>query len=196
MQTAHHTDSTFLVPMRDQSPDVGFWPQPVEPIQNEVAELAARHCRTFPTDQTLTFRALVAFGLALIALLKARATQDIDDEILPTIRPVTGDAAQIQKIVAARLGRLLDWICRGRRVLDMGPRAFAVASHIRASAVDHRTDQAAAVEIGNGARQSIAKIRSEFRRDLGADYPGENGETSDTKRKCKNSRNTKLQGNK
>ena len=70
----------------------------------------------------------------------------------------------------------------------MGVRAFVVASHIRRSAIDNRTDQQAALEVGNDSRASVNKTKGEFRRALGADYPGENGKSSNTKRRCANSR--------
>ena len=53
-------------------------------------------------------------------------------------------------------------------------------------------DQQAALEIGNDSRASINKIKADFRRMFGADYPGENGKGSNTKAKCKNSRIAQL----
>ena len=80
---ALNADSAFVVPGRGEPPDVGFWPGAVEPIRNEVEELAAEHCRKFPTDPAKLFAALVAFGLAIIALLRKRVAQDVDDGIVP-----------------------------------------------------------------------------------------------------------------
>ena len=138
----------------------------------------------------ISLRTLVAFGLSVVALIERRAAADIEDfsRPAPVAPKATLSPEEKRRVVAAELGRILDWICKGRPVLDMGVRAAVVASHIRAGAIDHRTDQQLALEIGNGTRASVNKTKAEFRRSLGADYPGENGKGSNTKTRCKNSR--------
>ena len=196
MQAAHHTAGTFLVPLKGRSPDVGeVCATYVEKLEDEIAEIVAKYTERIPGVQRAVQAILLALALEVVGLLKRRAETDIVDFPGPVTvadNPERSRAHE-RRIVAAHLGRLLDWICKGRRVPDMGPRVFVVAAHIRAAAVDHRTDQQAANEIGNDSRASINKIRANFRRDLGADYPGENGKSSNTKTRCKNSRINQLQ---
>ena len=204
--TALHAGSAFMVPRHGEPPDVGFWSGAVEPLEFEIDELAAQWCGTFPKNGVGLFPWLVSFALAIVALLRRRAKEDIDDgfisepkpsepaveEPAPTHPPIIVVVEGEEKRFAARMGRFLDWTCKGRTLIEMGARVFVFASFIRASAVDGRTDQDAAWELGNDSRASINRIKSEFRRDLGADYPGATGKSKDTRRKCKKSRNKQL----
>lgn len=60
--------------------------------------------------------------------------------------------------MAARLGRILDWACKGKRILDMGVHIFAVCAHVHAAAIDHRTNQDAADKLGNSSRALVNRI--------------------------------------
>ena len=195
MQAAHHTHGKFLVPLRGQSPDVGeVCAAYVERLEDEIAEIVRKYTPRIPGVARTVQAILLALALEIVGLLKRRAEADIED--FPRAVTIADNPersrAHERRVVAAHLGRILDWICKGRRVPDMGARVFVVASHIRAAAVDHRTDQQAALEIGNDSRASINKIKGEFRRGLGADYAGENGKSSNTKTRCKNSRINQL----
>ncbi len=185
-----HDPNKFIVPRRDAAPDVGVVATAyTEPIKDEVTELAALRLEKM-VERTTNLPMLVAFGLSVVALVERRAAADIADFARPAPTATKAELAPVEKrrIVAAELGRILDWVCKGRPVLDMGVRAAVVASHIRADAIDHRTDQQLALEIGNASRASVNKTKAEFRRALGADYAGENGKGSNTKTRCKNSR--------
>ncbi len=210
-----HQDGRFIVPRKDDAPDVGVVARTyTEPLGDEITELAAGHCTRF-VERSTNLAELVTFGRALVDLIERRQAAGVDDfpdrtpvqpeqeqeqEAAPEEKPrrVLSDLtpAEKRRLVSAELGRLLDWICKGRRVLDMGLRVAAVASHIRRAAVDHRTDQELASEMGNDSRNSINKIKADLRRSLGADYPGENGKGTNTKKKCQTSRITKLQSSK
>ena len=191
-----HQDGKFIVPRKDDAPDVGILALPyTEPLGDEITELASDHCSLF-VERTTNLAALVTFGRAVVDLIERRGSADVVDFAHPVAAPaapkVELNAEDKRRLVSAELGRILDWICKGRRVLDMGVRVAVVASHIRARAIDHRTDQQLAHEVGNDSRESVSKVRREFRRDLGANYPGEHGKSSDTKKRCKSSRIKRL----
>ena len=167
-----HVDGRFLVPLKGQAPDVGL-PAPcfTESLQDEVAELASAHASFVPGAQENPFE-LIRFGMAVVAMFERRFAKELEEvsKPLPTTARVQLTPEHERRLVAAALGRILDWICKGRGVLDMGPRVFVAASHIRASAVDGRTDQQAAGEIGNDAHGSINMLRSEFHRTFNAEW--------------------------
>lgn len=189
----HHDGKKFIVPRRDEAPEVGVVAETfTERLEDEMAELVqarVQHTPLMAQDQIMLER----FGADVLAMIRRRSEADIEDFSKPVPKArATITPEQRRKIEAAALGRILDFVCKGRRVLDMGPRIFAVASHVRRSAIDYRTDQEAANETGNGSRNSVNKIKSDLRRLLGADYPGENGKGSNTKAKCKTARLTQL----
>ena len=189
-----HQDRRFIVPRRDDSPDVGEQAAPYrEPLADEIKEAAGCFLGKL-IDKTADLRVLVAFGVEVLGVVQRRAAADVEDFPRPASAASQAELSTKEKacVVAAELGRILDWICKGQLVLDMGVRAAVVASHIRAGAIDHRTDQELAREIGNDSRASVNKTKADFRRSLGADYAGENGKSSNTKARCKNSRNKQL----